>query len=1179
MSGQKQSSGVDLQQHLSDFLNAEFLHTLGSYGIACEKFERLEGSLGDSRTEEKLGTAVERALTCNRRLRNLLHRPASSSDERLSGSRRPSPFDDPTKAPARPNKELLKQIAAFYLVAGEALKAHSNQAGGSAGALGSCLAFVHDPQRRGTVDGEREDDLVQGKISRTEFRLGEVLKLLPGVSAEQLREGMPKDPCRKLLRQHAGDPAPGLVGTIVDALSEAHLWMHEAEHIRAKSFGAMVGSIPATRRESEELLVYAQVLNTFVFVAARGVPWIFCEDEEERDQVTGDYASCCQNLAPTYCMWVAAQFSLLALNRRASARWTAGRRDDAYRDFHKLTRLLRALRRPAAQRGLRVPGTKTFISGMTAMSELHIGRIYRGQHAHGRALKYFRRASRHLTGWESDQDIGPIIKNSHWRINLLLNKGKANYELGRIKRSLLAYAEAWRAFLLLVESETQATANLEVVDEFVAWLLEHLEEPTLSRTELRDRIEPMVEQFATLRSPVQLRLLAADLVMRLGHLLFILDIPPDPKSERDAHAQALRCIEHAARLDPTSTLIQADRLKIDHALGGGTLDLDTLDETPLSEHWPSGSGPFEEVARITEYVLQRWLAKTADEPAQDAGDDDTADDLERRNKLARELIGSFLVHTDSSNVKLAQVYRYLMQDERTLRGGHSVGEYTLDFVCLRRYSSFFPFLPRPSAFRAPGGGYYVRVREPGLKRPFGVAIDPGPDFIENLYRCGYALADIHMIVLTHDHADHIAAVDAMLSLLGIRGRLGDPPFGRKVKARLAIVGNESVCQRYSFFNDPHPPRRVDPKTGKKADRADAVKVLSFEEMAKISWVNEGRKFSQNDELEKAEIYFPPKTLQIKPVKTWGHDDSHGYPSQGFLLSLGPEGKRSTILFTGDTGMRPKPGEEGWKRSENLEAHGSMTLEAAVREADVVVAHLSSVPLRELRRFAGLEVADPDDRVMTEYKRLWGKAAEQAEREGKGIDARGIEQTQFLIKQVQFGFRSRPLHDDGSRYRLSPLDNTDEIREQPYRHLYLNGLLEIAKVMAESDSDAPPLLLVGELREELGTFRTQIAQRVAEAYFGDGDARPSALTTDIGLRVRVSRPARQQPKAINILCTTCDLDNDLMPAERFHPPSDIEEVCVKGEDEGVFYNCPHHDPRGVEEDFWLESVERYDLFDD
>ena len=126
-----------------------------------------------------------------------------------------------------------------------------------------------------------------------------------------------------------------------------------------------------------------------------------------------------------------------------------------------------------------------------------------------------------------------------------------------------------------------------------------------------------------------------------------------------------------------------------------------------------------------------------------------------------------------------------------------------------------------------------------------------------------------------------------------------------------------------------------------------------------------------------------------------------------------------------------------------------------------------------------------------------------------------------------------------------------------------------------------MLLVGELREELGTFRTQIAHRVAEAFFKDDGRKrkPSALTTDIGLRVRISRPMNQQAEPITVLCTTCDLDNDLMPAERFHSPDQICEVCVKGEDEGVFYNCPHHNPRRGEDDLWLESVERYNVFGD
>ena len=115
-----------------------------------------------------------------------------------------------------------------------------------------------------------------------------------------------------------------------------------------------------------------------------------------------------------------------------------------------------------------------------------------------------------------------------------------------------------------------------------------------------------------------------------------------------------------------------------------------------------------------------------------------------------------------------------MQGPRPIREGAA----RLEFVCARRYSSFFPFLPRPSAFRVRGGGYFVRVvdndlpaRAKGLvpnwrdKRTFGIVIDPGPDYLDNLYRCGYGLADIDMVIVSHDHADHVAELDALLSLL------------------------------------------------------------------------------------------------------------------------------------------------------------------------------------------------------------------------------------------------------------------------------------------------------------------------------------------------------------------------------------------------------------------------------
>jgi glyoxylase-like metal-dependent hydrolase (beta-lactamase superfamily II) len=1177
------------QRQLSDFLYAELLHTLGAYRLASDRLDVLTGGLGDTRAEATLRDAAHSARRCNQHLQADLHRPHPTNAPGPPGPRHPSPFPEGEEVPEFPDEELLRRIAGFYGTAATALALNLHDPGGTTPGhrLGARLAIIQDPQRRTVISDDHHRTLMDGRVDRMLARYNDVTALLDeppppigGRLGSASRSGDARH-FRQIINDHVGVQehfhAPHL--TILEALSEAHLWMHYAEHLRSQSFGAMFTTVPETHAEMHRMLHYSVVLNTFVFVAGRAVSWVFAEDDEERGLVFDDYRTCCEKLTPTYCMWIGSELSLLALHRRAYARWTMGRQDYAYRDFYKLARLMRGLRKQVDQRASRVPGTKTFIEGMTGMAEHHIGRIYRGQHAHRMALRYFDRASFHLKGWEGHEEVGEIMKNSRWRLNLLINEGKANYELGRVKRSLLYYARAWRAFLVLTESESHATANVEVVEEFIKWLAPTVDEPELSRRELGIRLEPLVEQFETVRSPVHLRLLAADIVMRLGHLLFILKLPPagwgtasydGPLPPVTDHRLAFRCISHAGALDPSSTLIASDLLKIKGEAGLGA---DELPEPRLAQQWPAGSGRFEEAARIIEYTLQRWLAA----PSNGVAWVPTA-----REDTARKLLGSFLAHTDSSNVKLAQVYRYLMQETRVEEREIEKGSATLDFVCMRRYSSFFPFLPRPSAFRAPGGGYFVQAREAG-DEPFGIAIDPGPDFIENLYRCGYALDDIHMILVTHDHADHLASLDALLALMGIRAGLGDDTFDLgdpdedRRGERLVIVGNESVCRRYEFFNERHPVFRDD--EGEPAIRRDAVKVLRFEEIGEITELDGKRR---KEAIEEAEIFLPSPSLRIEPVKSVGHTDAHGYIAQGFLLAMEGADGRSSILFTSDTGLVPS--------ARRPPAKGSKSLLDAAAEADVVVAHLSAVPLRELREIAGLESGSGEpDAAIAEFQELWKEVYEALppveERDPDEDKQKGIERARFLLRQLQFGFRSRAAKDEDG-FSVSPFSPFGKIKKQPEQHLYLGGLLDLAERMAQTaEPDRPPLLLIGELREELGTFRTRIANHIATAFFGrdeaiepgdeSGEARPSGnvLTTDIGLRVRLSSPRA------SVLCTTCDLDNDLIAAERFHPPDCIREVCVKGEDEGVFYNCLLHDPRRQEEQAWLESVERYDVFGD
>jgi ribonuclease BN (tRNA processing enzyme)/tetratricopeptide (TPR) repeat protein len=1173
-----------------------------------------------------LRDVLEKTHYCNEQLRKRLHSPERSETEPLLR------YPAPTKDHPTPDRGLLLDVQDFYDAAARALRAYLNrpppngtQADPDAEALGELLAVVHDPRRREARPlsgaGGPPDPRLGKRIERMLHRrqkVDELLKELSGPAGASRRQ---KLEITHLLGDHMGDARFGkaLHLTVLRALSDAHVCIHEAEHLGSQSFGAMFTEIPETRARMDTLLDRSLVLNTFVYVVGRTTPWVFAEDQSEHDYIADPsrYEACCETLTPNTPMWIANQVSLLALHHRAYTYLMLGDEERAFCDFHKLIRLLRDLDGRARRRSGRVPGTRTLIGGLTGMAEHHIGRIYRHRHAHRAALRYFDRALVHVKGWEEHEEIREILENSRWRVRFLISQGKATYELGRIKRSLLHYAQAWRAFLHLAESESHFTANLEIVTDLIEWLTPMREEPEVSKTELGRRLQPLVEQFETVYGPAHLRLLAADIMMRLGHLIFILKLPPvgwpstdgtEQRPPKPDHELARRCLLRAAALDRASTLIAADLLKIRHGAretdpqsGGPTPPM-----KPLDEQWPSGSGRFEAAARVIEHILQRMLDEPPPEPAPRGGG--PADSYDRRPG-ARNLLGTFLAHTDSSNVKLAQVYRYLMQGPRGIARYTDTASPTIDVVCLRRYSSFFPFLPRPAAFRAPGGGYLVQVCERGkADEPFGIAVDPGPSFLANLYRCGYSLANIQMIVLTHDHADHSASVDALLALMATRMSLGDDTFSRE--RRLVIVGNESIVERYKFFNEEHPVKfNVKTKT---KERRDAVQVLSFDEIDEITKLTGD---DRSDRIRDRQLFLPPASLRIESVKTVDHDDANGYISQGFLLSMveSKEGssvldtdktdKGSSVLFTGDTGTPPSDKPPYY-------AQGAKTLKEAAAGADIVVAHLSSVPLRELRELAGL--TDGDDAPSKAFAALWDDAVAQSRRDNSEAVKKGAAETRFLLKQLQFGFRTRSTTDND--LAVSPLSPTSRIKGQSEKHLYLTGILTLAEQMVdvvERPPDHRPLLLIGELREELGTFRTRIASYVNSEVFkrdteggtpegrqagdgatpdteqADGQAEKGmALTADIGLHVRLAKPpqtsggaAAPQPPAVSVLCTTCDLDNDLIAAERFHPPAEIREVCIKGEDEGVFYNCLSHDPGKQRDQPWVESVERFDVFGD
>lgn len=501
---------------------------------------------------------------------------------------------------------------------------------------------------------------------------------------------------------------------------------------------------------------------------------------------------------------------------------------------------------------------------------------------------------------------------------------------------------------------------------------------------------------------------------------------------------------------------------------------------------PGGSGPFEQLARAYEYEI---LGSALSEPEAESP----------IQRLSTSLMFDFLAHTDNINVKLSQVYRYLMVGREARRRWH---EPSIEFVGLRRHSSFFPFLPRPSAFRVLGGGYFTRIHGGRKKDPFGIAIDPGGDYIENLYRCGFSLADIDMIIVIHDHADHMASLDPLLSLLGYRMKLGDKRF--RLDRRLVILGNRSVVERYEFL----------------IQRSPVV----------VEQIQQWRQLRERNDLSL------PVDLEIDVVQGM-HKDTRGGCSVGVRLSLSNGGP--SVGITGDTGSFV--GEQGAIRAEA--DCGSWTKHwASVLSADLVVAHVSSVPRTQLRQIAGIPVK------ARWLKQVWDDLPDE------------------VRSQTQFAFWSQS-HDQTARLWGEPPKSFMPSSQ----HLYLAGIVAMAEEFKRLRLDKERLFVVFELREELGTFRRKIAEGLTAHILGSEQPRRSALTADIGLNVLVdSHGAKVQ-------CFTCAIDNDLTEAERYHDPHDIREVCVKGKDEGMFYNCPIHDPSRLTDETFVEQMERYDIF--
>jgi len=105
-----------------------------------------------------------------------------------------------------------------------------------------------------------------------------------------------------------------------------------------------------------------------------------------------------------------------------------------------------------------------------------------------------------------------------------------------------------------------------------------------------------------------------------------------------------------------------------------------------------------------------------------------------------------------------------------------------------------------------GGGYFLSLVN-AQGKTIGIAIDPGYDFLNIFRDLGLTIADLDVIIMTHDHDDHTEAVEGILSLLA---KYNDYNEQRKSKI-LDVFGSAGTLLKFQGLlsaTDPYGNREI-----------------------------------------------------------------------------------------------------------------------------------------------------------------------------------------------------------------------------------------------------------------------------------------------------------------------------------------------------------------------------------
>jgi len=210
------------------------------------------------------------------------------------------------------------------------------------------------------------------------------------------------------------------------------------------------------------------------------------------------------------------------------------------------------------------------------------------------------------------------------------------------------------------------------------------------------------------------------------------------------------------------------------------------------------------------------------------------------------------------------------------------------FMGLQRWNSQTPTLTLSK-----GGGYLLYKQDKEGAVEFGMAIDPGFNFVDNLFHMGFTLKDIDFILLTHAHLDHIRDFEPIVSaLLDLKKR---QPEERKVKGKIHAIMSLGVYRKLE---------NIITNTVLREFLADTYIVDIEREIVdreKDGYLSPIRFLNQNGSLVSI-LDDKDDNFQVKiiPTRAYHDDNSERSDSFGYIINVKDEDCNFSFGYTGDT---------------------------------------------------------------------------------------------------------------------------------------------------------------------------------------------------------------------------------------------------------------------------------------